>query len=94
MEKAEGTSNRDASRSNNQQQSSQESSIFGSQPSYNSQDTFTTELKLGRALLRDIRENNDINIEEINCEESLFDGGPDFNWNSYAVESLEHSNSK
>ena len=35
-------------------------------------------------MLRDIRENNDINIEEIDCEESLFDGGPDFNWNLYA----------
>ena len=39
-------------------------------------------------MLRDIRENNDINIEKIECEESLFDGGPDFNQNSYAVESF------
>ena len=39
-------------------------------------------------MLRDIRENNDINSEEIDREESLYDGGPDFNWNSYAVESF------
>ena len=35
IEKSEGTSNRDESRSNNQQQYSQESSIFGSHLSYN-----------------------------------------------------------
>ncbi|XP_066910877.1 uncharacterized protein [Clytia hemisphaerica] len=51
-----------------------------------SQDSNYNDLRLGEALLRDIRLNNNVNFDSIIGEANLFDGGPEFDWNAYAKE--------
>ena len=62
-------------------------SISGSQLT-DSQDSVINEIRLGQELLRDIHNNNNIEVDEVFCEPPLFDGGPDFDWNAYAKRCL------
>ena len=64
-------------------QESQESS----QQSINSQDSFQQNLNLGQALLRDASEQERSNAIE-GEDPPLFNGGPDFDWHQYAIETF------
>ena len=64
-------------------------SYTGSQESFNSQDSFAENIKLGHALLNDIALTKKEQFENI-CEEEkpLYDGGADFDWHEYSIKSL------
>ena len=78
---------------NTNQQSSQKDSesISGSQLT-ESQDSICNELRLGQVLLSDIHNNNSAEIESLLGEAPLFDGGPDFDWHTYAKSCIDQEN--
>eukprot|EP00111_Clytia_hemisphaerica_P009342 TCONS_00027422-protein len=79
--------NQDEIQENRDVQLSQPPSIQLSQDSQqSSQDSVYNDLRLGEALLRDIRLNNNVNFDAIIGEANLFDGGPGFDWNLYGKE--------
>ena len=67
---------------------SQQSQEFEFDSQVSSQGSLLSELRLGRALLKDISEPVQSAIDDLNHLKSLFTGGIDFDWHTHAIDSF------